>query len=206
MAKLVDCRGMVCPQPLVETRREIKKSNPGEAITVVVDNSTSLKNILRFLEDNGVECVVKQEAESSSITFNVPLQMTQPDKRAEEYCDVSPKPDVNSGFIVLLNSATMGKGNDELGKILMKGFLSTLLELKATPTEIICYNSAVTLALKSSDTAATLQQISERGVKITLCGTCVDFYNLRDDLAVGQISNMLYIAQRLSSGVRIIQP
>ena len=61
MAKLVDCRGMVCPQPLVETRREIKKSNPGEAITVVVDNSTSLKNILRFLEDNGVECVVKQE-------------------------------------------------------------------------------------------------------------------------------------------------
>ena len=167
MAKLVDCRGMVCPQPLVETRREIKKSNPGEAITVVVDNSTSLKNILRFLEDNGVECVVKQEAESSSITFNVPLQMTQPDKRAEEYCDVSPKPDVNSGFIVLLNSATMGKGNDELGKILMKGFLSTLLELKATPTEIICYNSAVTLALKSSDTAATLQQISERGVKIT---------------------------------------
>ncbi|HOW20162.1 MAG TPA: sulfurtransferase-like selenium metabolism protein YedF [Tenuifilaceae bacterium] len=206
MAKLVDCRGMVCPQPLVETRREIKKSNPGEAITVVVDNSTSLKNILRFLEDNGVECVVKQEAESSSITFNVPLQMTQPDKRAEEYCDVSPKPDVNSGFIVLLNSATMGKGNDELGKILMKGFLSTLLELKATPTEIICYNSAVTLALKSSDTAATLQQISERGIKITLCGTCVDFYNLRDDLAVGQISNMLYIAQRLSSGVRIIQP
>ncbi|HPS04748.1 MAG TPA: sulfurtransferase-like selenium metabolism protein YedF [Tenuifilaceae bacterium] len=206
MAKLVDCRGMVCPQPLVETRREIKKSNPGEAITVVVDNSTSLKNILRFLEDNGVECVVMQEAESSSITFNVPLQMTQPDKRAEEYCDVSPKPDVNSGFIVLLNSATMGKGNDELGKILMKGFLSTLLELKATPTEIICYNSAVTLALKSSDTAATLQQISERGVKITLCGTCVDFYNLRDDLAVGQISNMLYIAERLSSGVRIIQP
>ena len=197
MAKLVDCRGMVCPQPLVETRREIKKSNPGEAITVVVDNSTSLKNILRFLEDNGVECVVKQEAESSSITFNVPLQMTQPDKRAEEYCDVSPKPDVNSGFIVLLNSATMGKGNDELGKILMKGFLSTLLELKA---------SAVTLALKSSDTAATLQQISERGIKITLCGTCVDFYNLRDDLAVGQISNMLYIAERLSSGVRIIQP
>lgn len=206
MAKLVDCRGMVCPQPLVETRREIKKSNPGEAITVVVDNSTSLKNILRFLEDNGVECVVMQEAESSSITFNVPLQMTQPDKRAEEYCDVSPKPDVNSGFIVLLNSATMGKGNDELGKILMKGFLSTLLELKATPTEIICYNSAVTLALKSSDTAATLQQISERGIKITLCGTCVDFYNLRDDLAVGQISNMLYIAERLSSGVRIIQP
>ena len=206
MAKLVDCRGMVCPQPLVETRREIKKSNPGEAITVVVDNSTSLKNILRFLEDNGVECVVKQEAESSSITFNVPLQMTQPDKRAEEYCDVSPKPDVNSGFIVLLNSATMGMGNDELGKILMKGFLSTLLELKATPTEIICYNSAVTLALKSSDTAATLQQISERGIKITLCGTCVDFYNLRDDLAVGQISNMLYIAERLSSGVRIIQP
>jgi len=206
MSKLVDCRGMVCPQPLVETRRAIKMSNPGEVLSVVVDNSTSLKNILRFLEDNGVECVVKQEAESSSITFNVPLQMAQPDKRAEQYCDVSPKPDVNSGFIVLLNSATMGKGNDDLGKILMKGFLSTLLELNATPTEIICYNSAVTLACKSSDTAATLQQISERGVKITLCGTCVDFYNLRDDLAVGQISNMLYIAERLSSGVRVIQP
>jgi selenium metabolism protein YedF len=206
MSKLVDCRGMVCPQPLVETRRAIKVSNPGEALSVVVDNSTSLKNILRFLEDNGVECVVKQEAESISITFNVPLQMAQPAKRAEEYCDVSPKPDVNSGYIVLLNSATMGKGNDDLGKILMKGFLSTLLELNTTPTEIICYNSAVTLARKSSDSAATLQQISERGVKITLCGTCVDFYNLRDDLAVGQISNMLYIAERLSSGVRVIQP
>lgn len=197
---------MVCPRPLVETRRAINESSPGETLSVVVDNSTSLKNILHFLNDNGIECVVKQEAEISSITFNVPEKLAQPAKKAEEYCEVTSNPDVNSGFIVLLNSATMGRGNEDLGKILMKGFLSTLMELNAKPLEIICYNSAVTLARKNSDTAATLQQISEKGVKITLCGTCVDFYNLKEDLAVGQISNMLYIAERLTSGVKIIQP
>ena len=206
MLKVVDCSGMLCPKPLIETKKALKENTVGTSLEIVIDNDTSCKNVLHFLNDNGVKNTIIQDGKLFRIRVNVPENLSTPTKNVEEYCEVSFNNHAKGNYIVVLNSHLMGKGNDDLGKILMKGFLSTLPELNPLPTEVICYNSAVTLAKKGTDTAISLKKLSENGVKITLCGTCVDFFNMKDEIEVGTISNMLYIAERLSSNLKIVQP
>lgn len=206
MLKVVDCSGMLCPKPLIETKKALKENPVGTSLEIVIDNDTSCKNVLHFLNDNGVKNTTIQEGKLFRIRVSVPENLSTPAKNVEEYCEVTFNNSPKGNYIVVLNSHLMGKGNDDLGKILMKGFLNTLPELNPIPTEVICYNSAVTLAKKGTDTAISFKTLSEKGVKITLCGTCVDFFNMKEEIEVGTISNMLYIAERLSSNLKIVQP
>lgn len=205
MTKIVDCRGQLCPQPLINTKKALKETVNGEAIQVIVDNATSCQNVSHFLTDNAVPFRIEEQDGVFTITINSPGIEFNPKKEAEEYCEVS-FPTRSGSYIVVLTSNLMGGGSEDLGKILMKGFLNTLPNLEKLPQEIICYSSAVTLALKGTDTAQSLVKLNNQGVKITLCGTCVDFYGIKEDIEVGTISNMLYIAERLSSGVHIVKP
>lgn len=206
MTKVVDCSGMLCPKPLIETKKALKENPAGASLEIIIDNETSCKNVLHFLNDNGVNNTIIQEGKLFRIRLYVPENLLLPTKNVEEYCEIPFPKAISGNFIILLNSHLMGRGNDDLGKILMKGFLNTIPELNPLPVEIILYNSAVTLAKKNTDTALTLKNISQKGVKITLCGTCVDFFNLKDELSVGTISNMLYIAEKLTSDLKIVQP
>ena len=205
MIKIVDCRGQLCPQPLINTKKALKETVNGEAIQVIVDNATSCQNVSHFLTDNAVPFRIEEQNGVFTITINSPGIEFNPKIEAEEYCEVS-FPTKSGSYIVVLTSNLMGGGSEDLGKILMKGFLNTLPNLEKLPQEIICYSSAVTLALKGTDTAQSLVKLNSQGVKITLCGTCVDFYGIKEEIEVGTISNMLYIAERLSSGVHIVKP
>ncbi len=206
MTKVIDCKGMLCPKPLIETKKALKESKVGESIEIILDNDTSCKNVLHFLNDNGVKNTITQEGKLFRVHITVPERLSQPTKSVDEYCEIQPISNSKGNYIIVLSSHIMGKGNDDLGKILMKGFLNTVPELNPLPSEIICYNSAVTLAKRNSDTGQVLLKINQLGVKITLCGTCVDFFNMKEELEVGNISNMLYILEKLTSGAKIIQP
>ncbi len=100
----------------------------------------------------------------------------------------------------------MGSGDDDLGKLLIKGYINTIDQLETLPQEIICYNSGVTLATKGSDSGQSLKRIEGLGVKISVCGTCVDFFGLKDNLEVGTITNMLYIAGKLAGSSIVVKP
>lgn len=203
--RIIDCSGMLCPRPIIETKSAINSGKPGEIIKVIIDNDTSLGNLKKYLADNGIETIYLKEEGRHTLTFSI-ISLAKPYLEPEAYCEVSPSKTIKGNFIVVLNSNGMGHGSDELGVLLMKGFLSTVIELDALPQEIICYNSGVKLAKKGTPTANNLLKLSEMGVKITLCGTCVDFFGIKNDLEVGEISNMYYIASRLASGMNIIKP
>ncbi|MEY1640050.1 sulfurtransferase-like selenium metabolism protein YedF [Tenuifilum osseticum] len=205
MTKIIDCRGQLCPQPLINTKKALKESVKDETIQVLIDNATSCQNVSRFLADNAIPFTVDEQNGLFTLTINPTDSEFNTKKEAEEYCEVS-FPPRSKKYIVVLTSHLMGNGDNDLGKILMKGFLNTLPSLEGLPEEIICYNSAVTLAVKGSDTAQSLVKLMEMGVKITLCGTCVDFFSIKDKIEVGTISNMLYIAERLSSGIHTVKP
>lgn len=205
MSIVVDCRGLLCPQPLIKTKKALKETPRNETVEVIIDNYTSCQNVSRFLTDNAIPFVLKEENGLYTLSINTPGEGFNPKKEAEEYCELS-FPNKFGSYIVALSNNMMGCGDEDLGKILMKGFLNTLPSLDKLPQEIIFYNSAVTLAAKGTDTALSLAKLHSMGVKITLCGTCVDFYGLKDNLEVGTISNMLYIAERLSSGIHIVKP
>lgn len=201
--KIIDCKGMICPMPLIETRKAIRESSIGDDLQVVVDNETSFNNVSHFLNDNGYVFNYTKDGDTYAISFKV--SKIEP-KKEEVKPIIENKVSKSQNHIIVLNSNKMGMGDDDLGKLLMKGYLNTIDQLDVLPLEIICYNSSVTLAEKGTDSAQTLKKIESQGVKITLCGTCVDFFGLKENLEVGTISNMLYIAGKLSSGIQIVKP
>lgn len=200
--KYVNCKGLLCPMPLIETKKAIKESVIGDEIQVDVDNETSFNNVSHFLNDNGFVFKFTKEALVYHINFVVNNLRTN-----TEGFKINEEPKSNLGnYIIVLDSDEMGSGDNDLGKLLLKGFINTIEQLDTLPKEIICYNSGVTLAIKGSDTANSLKKIEPKGVKIMLCGTCLDFYSLKDNIEVGSITNMLYIAEKLSGDLKIVKP
>ena len=99
----------------------------------------------------------------------------------------------------------MGHGNEELGKILMKSFIFALTQLDDLPQTILFYNGGATLTTEGSQSLEDLKTLEAQGVEILTCGTCLDFYGLKDKLAVGQVSNMYTIVEKLNNADNIIK-
>ena len=112
----------------------------------------------------------------------------------------------DGNIVVYINSRFLGIGDEALGSILMRTFLKTLLELETKASRLILINSGVWLASEGSDVLETLRALSEQGVEILSCGTCLDFYNLKEKLKVGTVSNMFTIAQTLFEASRVVRP
>jgi selenium metabolism protein YedF len=100
----------------------------------------------------------------------------------------------------------MGNGNEELGKVLIKGFIYALTEVGKLPNTIIFYNGGAKLSVKKSSVIEDLQKLEQLGVEILTCGTCLDYYNIKDDLAVGKITNMYSILEKMNAADKIIKP
>ena len=98
----------------------------------------------------------------------------------------------------------MGEGAEELGKILIKGFIYSLTELPAPPKYVIFFNSGAYLTSNKANTVDDLKSLSQKGTEILTCGTCINFYNLQDKLAVGSICNMYEIAEKMANAANII--
>jgi selenium metabolism protein YedF len=99
----------------------------------------------------------------------------------------------------------MGKGDDELGNILIRGFLHTLSEISPRPDVLIFFNAGVKLTTVGSDVLEDLQALEGEGIKILVCGTCLDFFGIKDKLQAGIISNMYDIAEAMLSAGRVVR-
>jgi selenium metabolism protein YedF len=193
----IDCRGKACPQPVIMTKEALAQLKEGE-LTIIVDNPSSSENVERFAQSQG--CSVKIERRGPDFYLHlqkgkdgVEAEITQRDKRAEK-------------IVVYINSHLLGMGDEVLGSFLMKAFLKTLLDLERRPDRLILINSGVQLAAEDSKVLETLMVLSEKGVEIVSCGTCIDFYGLKDKMKVGAISNMYDILQSLLEADRVIRP
>ena len=196
--KTVDCKGMKCPEPLMAVRREIKN---GKSFCVIIDNETSFENVTRFLEDNSLKhnCNLNNGIHYINIILDQEIEFVNEQLTNDTVTRTG-------DYIVVISSDKMGDGDPELGKILIKGYISTLSEADRVPDEIIFYNSGVLLTRKDSSVAELLLKLSEMNVKITICGTCADFYGIKQEIVTGQISNMFYISDKLSKAALVIKP
>jgi selenium metabolism protein YedF len=195
----VNCIGQKCPLPLINTKKALV-AHPTEDLLIKVDNETSCTNLRSYLADNGIQFTESFDGSIYTIvTGEKPLDLEP--KEEAPYCTSE-----NQGYIVVLDSNEMGRGDAQLGAILLKGFLTALSEADILPQEIICYNSGVLIAASNSPASEYLKKLHSKGVKVTLCGTCVDFYQIKQDLAIGEISNMLYILGKLSGPLKIVKP
>ena len=211
----LDARGCLCPQPLIKTRRLWKTLSAGEAFQVLVDNDIAHMNLVAFLDDQGASPEVSQEGEdwiisamrsgeaaqattTSTPTQRLPTfrQAATPDKPSEQLSD----------YVVVLNSAHMGQGDNELGSLLIKGYLNTLKELDHKPGSIILYNGGAQLAEHNSGADTALKALEDASVDVMVCGACVDFFDMRERLAAGRITNMYDIAEKIAQTGHVVYP
>jgi selenium metabolism protein YedF len=190
----VDLKGMSCPLPVIETKKLVE-SGKAEELNLVVDNGPPRENVTRYLESQGY--CVSVESEQGDTTV---LHATR-----TEGAEVIP---VQTGkkIVVLIDGATVGRGNDLLGAVLMKSFLHTLKEIEPRPWRLIFLNAGVRLATEGSELLGVLSDLESLGVEIFSCGTCLDFFNLKGKLAAGKVTNMYDIVSSLVTATNVIRP
>ena len=194
---VIDCRGLACPQPVVTAKKALEHLREGEMI-VIVDNASSCNNVERFVRSQGCTVEIKETGQD----FYLHVQKTSGEAKEK-----AAKPDEKAKKVVIyINSQLFGCGDEALGSFLMKAFLKTLLDLEKKPDRLILINSGVRLASEGSQVLDTLRALSEEGVEIVSCGTCLDFYKLRDKMSVGKISNMYDIIQSMLKADCMIRP
>lgn len=197
----LDCCGLSCPQPVLETKELIEKC-PDELIEVTVDNEASKENVLRFLKSQSWETKVSSgEDESTFILSAAPghCHMVFDTNLQNESEGVATKK-----VMFLISSEAMGKGSDELGLKLMSNFIMTLKEMGPLLWRLIFLNSGVKLTMEGSSTLPFLEGLEKEGVSILVCGTCLDFYNLMGKNRVGTVTNMLDIVTSMEVADRVI--
>jgi selenium metabolism protein YedF len=194
---VIDCRGLACPQPVITTKQALEQVKEGEII-VIVDNSVSCNNVERFVRSQGCSVEIKEKGED----FYLHIQKLSEKDRGEAVRSEEKIRDV----VVYISSQFLGIGDEALGAILMRSFLKTLLDIEIKPSRLILVNSGVRLSSEGSEVLETLKTLSEKGIEILSCGTCLDFYGLKEKLKVGRISNMYDIAQSLLGADRLIKP
>lgn len=205
--KTVNTTGLKCPEPLIMTKRALKEIVAGERLRVITDNDTSLVNLKRFLSDNKAKFNVSTSKGIHTITIES-LSGELSSKPAAEYCELTVAHSVRAdkAYIVLFSSEGMGAGNDDLGMLLTKSFMTSIIEADTIPEKILFYNSGVKLAVSDSFVLDELKRLESMGVKLMLCGTCVNFFNIKKDIKIGIISNMLEMSEAMINAPKVIKP
>lgn len=207
--KRIDARGLPCPQPVVLTKKAIEEGG-FDILEVRVDGPTARQNVTRFATHGGYAAeAVDGEGGASTIRIRpsaastaAPASTNAPAAAGTPALETSSH-GANGGAVadtLFVSSDKIGSGADELGELLMRGFIKTLLEAKSLPKRIIFMNSGVRLAVEGSPSVESLIALSTRGVEVLACGTCLDYYGLKDKLAAGRVSNMFEISGFLLEG------
>ncbi|MFZ5942414.1 MAG: sulfurtransferase-like selenium metabolism protein YedF [Bacteroidota bacterium] len=198
--KKVDATGLLCPQPLIMLKKALLEMNTGEEAEILTDNDTSFKNLTTFLNDQGATWTHSREGRTYTIFTRKPdKDLTAVDAAA--YCSTG-----SSEYVICIKSESMGDGEPELGTILIKAFINSLKDQEKLPTHIIFYNSGVKLTVKNSPVIEALTALESLGIRIMVCGTCIDYYGLKETLGVGMISNMYSITETLAGTGHVIFP
>ncbi len=205
--KRIDVRNLACPGPVLKLRDLLEAGE--REFTMHVADELSRSNVARFAASRGAEVAVSEGGEGSFV-----LSIRADDHAAGALggedeplaCEV-PEPTASTGRqVVQITAATMGSGNDELGSLLLRSFLKTQAELEHKPDTIVFYNDGVKLCCEGSLLVDDLKELENAGVEIIACGTCLNFFELGDQLRIGRVTDMLEIAGLLADAGSIVRP
>ena len=197
----VNAMGDACPIPVVKTQRAMQELGGAGVIETLVDNETAVQNLGKLAASRG--CASRSEKlgeKQYRVTITVGENAKVEEQSGECYTCGKPK------TVAVLSSDKMGSGSDELGGALMKAFVYALSQQETLPDTILCYNGGVKLTCEGSESLEDLKDMAERGVEILSCGTCLNFYDLKEKLAVGEVTNMYVIVEKMSGADRVVRP
>lgn len=191
MSTEIDARGLACPQPVIATKKALDAISDGVVVTIV-DNAAARENVSKFAAASGYG-VCSEERGGEYV-----IRITKGTAAAGGASEPDARP--AGDLVYLITKDTLGHGSDELGAVLMKSFFFTLLEATPQPRTLLFMNSGVKLTVAGSPVLDHIAALAGRGVRVAACGTCLDYFGLKDKLAVGEVSNMYAIVSELGAG------
>lgn len=202
--KIVDARGEACPLPVVRATKALAEMTAGGTLEVHVDNDIAVQNVRRMAEGKDLSCRTEEAGERHFVlTIDVPAGNGAVSPDAAPSCAAAP---CKNGTVVVFDGTTMGRGDEALGKTLLKGFIYALSQLDVPPETLLFYNGGAPLTCEGSPALDDLKSMASQGTEILTCGTCLDYYGLKESLRVGSVTNMYTITETLAHAVRIIKP
>lgn len=223
MEKTVNALGLACPLPVVETKKALETMTEAGVLTVLVDNEIAVQNVSRFAASRQLE-VKSEKLCDTEFRIQIWTAAVQADGQtaegkavgtvgadgadavaaeAEPVCLLDGR---RKGLVVAIGSQEMGSGAEALGKSLMKAFLFALTKQDQLPETMLFFNSGANLTCEGSDSLEDLKELEAQGVEILTCGTCLDFYNLKEKLAIGGVTNMYVIVEKMEQASLVIKP
>ena len=199
--RMLDCRGMACPQPVIKTRVALEQMPA--SLTVLVDNAPASENVRRLLEKSGYGPVNVEQREASLWAVEASAACAA---CAEAEAVIEAAGERTSRTLVFLSTETLGHGSDELGAKLMANFLLTLPEMGANLWRVVMVNGGVKLASQPGRALDALKKLEEKGVSLLVCGTCLEYFGLLEQKQVGETTNMLDIVTSLDLADKVIRP
>ncbi|HYE81890.1 MAG TPA: sulfurtransferase-like selenium metabolism protein YedF [Clostridia bacterium] len=188
--KEIDARGLVCPQPVILTKKALEEIEEGEVITIV-DNVTARENVSRLASNLSYEYEISDENGCHYIKIRKAAAAEKPEEKEDS-------------IVIVITSDKLGQGAEELGKVLMKSYTYALTETKPLPKAVIFLNSGVKLTSEGSEVVENIKKLEGAGVEIISCGTCLDFYQLKDKLQAGIVGNMYSIIEKMNTAGKVI--
>ena len=204
----VNALGDACPIPVVKTKKAIEQLGGSGVVETLVDNEIAVQNLTKMANQKGYKVSSKKLADKQ---YQVVMEIGEEaaDQQSAQSAQETPEvcaPDARDNTVVVISSATMGEGDPELGKILIKGFIYALTQLDTLPKTMLFYNGGAHLTCEDSASLEDLKSLEAQGVQILTCGTCLNHYGLTDKLKVGEVTNMYVIAETMAGASKIIKP
>ena len=194
-----DARGMECPLPVVKTKQKLDEMENNEILKVLVDNEIAVQNLKKFAKVRNYQTSDGKDGNDYFVNICKGNSIAEIDEdECYETC-------ARGNDIVVFDSNVMGS-NKELGDVLMKSFIFALTKQDRLPRQMIFYNEGILLTCSEGDILNDLKELENNGVEIVSCGTCLDFFNKKDDLGVGSITNMYDFVERMEKASKIIRP
>jgi selenium metabolism protein YedF len=193
--KNIDCRNMACPAPVITTKRALEEAG-GKTVLVIVDPGAARENVTRFAVSRGY--TVQETEVEGGYALTIGAGSPAPMVRAAGAGRMGKT-------VIIVASDRLGDGAEELGRLLMKNFIITLLDQERLPDRVLFLNSGVLLATEGSEALEPLEALANRGVEILSCGVCLDFYHKKESLMAGAVTNMFTIAESLLEAGSVIR-
>ena len=206
---VVNATGRACPESVAMTKAALDKG--AEELEVLVDNPEAATNVKRLLEGRGFRVLLQDEDGRLKLTAGKKTEPSVSTSRASASQAQAPAPAAPmpvpqpaEGLAVLITGKTLGRNDEELGEILVKGFLGALSQLDVPPRTVALINEGVKLALFDSSSCDHLKNLERKGTNILVCGTCVNHFGITDSVGAGVISTMFEIVEALNGSGRIL--
>jgi selenium metabolism protein YedF len=190
--KTIDCRNLSCPAPVINVKKALQEH---AEVRVLLDDGAPRENVARFSRNRGCQVTEDRDGSGWILTISSATGTVSPGAEALS----------QGSRVLMITSDRLGDGPEELGRLLMRNFVHTLLETSKLPTRMLFLNSGVLLTCEGSEVLEALGKLHGMGVEIFSCGLCLDFFSIKDKLRVGATTNMLATAEYLLSADSVIK-